>query len=632
MPKSHGAHKHSKKDSSSSSSCSSSSSSEELECYSNEVKEMDVKCSKKKHNKHHKHHHKHSDSSSSSSSSSSSECKPKFKLCDIYCYFKNRLLEDEQLMIAGSDAYTNGINERVDLIPQYNTLNFDRPLLKYNIDNMVLDAPYYVRKDGVYIIFFSMNTDNAAQLTLFINGVVSPLTSVGTNAGAGQLLSRHIISLKADDVVVIRNYISTSIMVTSRLYSGGVLPGANSTICIVKVASLNPPVVDYCNEDKFMDCLSHKKKKLFKKLYELLVCDKNLMVKGYNIHGEFYTTTSQTVAVGSPIVFTNSQNVSGLLWNSADQVTIIEDGVYKLFFMINTGTPGQFSLALNGVPITTTVEGSNQGSGQINFRTLLELVKNDVITVINNISASGNITSTQNNGGIQNNINTILSIFKIAPLSKPEICHVDCKLVKQFECYYTLFRDFLLYQKCLMLTGSSSYLGVSRAEAETVQVNNEFNWTTEIVKHNISYRQGYNTITINESGLYDVFGDVLTNEASQMAFTVNGVVLSSGIFGRDSGAIRLLLRALIQLNKGDQLAIINNNSNIGSLTIPENPGGTFIGQSATLMLFLLSKECEPCEKPCEPCEKPCEKHHDKHHDKPCEKPCEKPCDKPKHGK
>lgn len=562
----------------------SSSSSSEIDSFSNEI---EIKIKKNKHSEHHK---PKSPKSSESSSSSSSECKPKFKLCDIYTYFRNRLLEDKQLMVAGSDAYLTTTNNLSQIIPKNHAITCNLITLEYNIDNHQNTAPYYVREDGIYILFNLLNVDSSCQFTIFINGEIRPLTTIGTNSGAGQLLSRHMIKLMKDDSVVIRNYISTSSSVKSSLYSGGLLPGNDISLLIMKIAPLDAAKVDMCNEHKFMECLSHKKKKLFQKLTEKLVCDNELMIKGFNTLGTFYNKSTQTIATDSSVVFNESSCVNGLSWvaTNPDQIQILEDGVYKLFFLINTGTSAQFTVFVNGLPIDASTQGTNKGAGQLTTRILLELKKNDIITVVNHTSANGSVIATELCGGYKQNISAIVTLFKIAPLSKPKCEPVDCQLVKHFECYYELFRDYLLYQKCLQIAGSPAYVSVCTSAPQNVLINEPFNWSTEIVKYQTQYKQGMNEIIIKETGIYDVFVDIITDQSLQMAIFINGLPYDNAVFGRDSGASRTLLRQFIQLNCGDTLSVRNYESHIGAVDTAENPGGDVVGQNASLMVFLLT--------------------------------------------
>jgi hypothetical protein len=540
-----------------------------VECYSNEKKE---KCE------------------SSSSSSSSDSCDEKYKLCDIYAYFKNRLLEDNELMVAGSDAYLSAVNNITQTIPTNHAVTFNTNVLNYNIETVKLDSPFFVREDGIYIAFFVGAVDSACQFTFFVDGVLRPLTCVGTNSGAGQVVSRHMIDLKKNSHVVVRSYISTANSFKSNLYTGGSDPGNDLTFLMMKISPLCP-AKDVSEEEccELMKCLSHDKKKLFKCLTDKLECDKELMVHGFDVAGTFSNTNTQVVATEAPVVFDTSSNVTGLGWNSLNggNVNILEDGVYKVFFLATTPTPAQFAFAVNGVPIADSTQGSSKGAGQITIRSLLELKKGDVLNVFNHVSANGSITINSNAGGSMNNIAAILTIFKIAPLVKPCIKPVDCKLAKRFECYYEKFKTYLLCKDCFMIAGSTSYISVVSSALQTVGPNESFYWPTNVLYRDVNHIQGYDNINIEKSGLYDIFTDICTDEPLQYALFVNGNVVPNTIFGRDSGANRCLMRQFVVLNKGDQVQIRNYLSYANPVNTAINAGGQFIGQNSLFIAFML---------------------------------------------
>ena len=575
-------------------------------------KESDSDCEKKeKHHKKHIHHKKkHSESSSSSvvecysnekkeqcesSSSSSDSCEEKYKLCDIYDYFKNRLVEDNELMVSGSTAYLNTVNNITETIPNNHAVTFNTKVLNYNIENVKLDSPFFVREDGIYIAFFVGIVDSPCQFSFFVDGVLRPLTCVGTNSGAGQVVSRHMIDLKKNSSVVIRSYISAGNSFKSNLYNGGSDPGNDLTLLMMKIAPLCA-AMDVSEKEccELMKCLSHDKKRLFKCLTDKLECDKELMVHGFNVAGTFSNTNTQVVATESAVIFDTSSNVTGLGWvpSNGGNVNILEDGVYKVFFLATTPTPAQFAFAVNGNPIHNTTQGSSKGAGQITIRSLLELKQGDVVSVLNHVSANGSITINSNAGGSMNNIATILTIFKIAPLVKPTIKMVDCKLAKRFECYYKKFRTYLLCKENFMIAGTTSYTSLVASTLQTVNSNDSFYWPTTVLNRDINHIQGHDNITIMKSGLYDVFVDICTDEPLQYALFVNGNVVPNTIFGRDSGANRCLMRQFVLLNKGDNVQVINYLSYANPVNTAENAGGQFISQNALFMAFML----HPLEK------------------------------------
>jgi len=604
MPGSRDRH-HKKKQSSESSSSSSSSS--DSESYQSESLSYG---DKRRNHKHHHHKEKKCDSDKEiacysnekkhcSSSSSDSECE--YKMCDIYTYFKNRLLEDKELMVAGSSAYLTCINDQTQVIPTNHALEFNTLVSQSNVDTVNTNSPIFVRESGYYILFISVTVDTACQFTIFVNGVPVPSTCIGTNSGAGQVISRHMLKLHKDDNICVRNYVSTANSVTSKLYAGGSNPGNDLTLLLMKFAPLNQPEHMHEHEcHEFMKCLSHQKKKLFHCLTEKLKDDSELMARGFNVTGTFYTNVSQDVPVESGVLYDTFSNVNGMVWNpsssDASQVQVFEDGLYKVFFLVTTNTPGQFSIAVNGVPVESTTQGSNKGAGQITLRALLPLNKNDIVQVLNHTSPNGSITISSKCGGSQNSVSAILTLFKISPLVKPSIKPVDCKLAERFECYYDKFKKYLLCKDCLQIDGSEAYVSMVSSLIQSVHPEDAFVWADNLHLKEFKHIQGYTEFCVEKSGVYDIFGDIATDEPLQFALFVNGVPDDSTIFGRDSGANRCLMRQFVKLNKGDVLSIRNHDSSAGDVYTVANAGGTMIGQNMLFMAFMLHPTC--CEPNC----------------------------------
>lgn len=542
-------------------------------------------------------------SSKSSSSSSSSDCRKRYNFCDIYQYFKNRLLEDKGLMVAGSDGYIYATSLVSEMIPPAHHAIMNNIVENRNIEIVHLDSPFFVRTDGIYIIFFTASTDNTCQFTMFVNGELRETTCVGTNSGAGQVLNRQTLALKKDDEVVIRNYISPNTVKTT-LYHGGTNPGNDKTWLMVKIAPLNP--ADVCEKecDELHKYLTHKKKKLFKKLTEKLLFDKELMVKGFDIVGTFYNTVQQTVPLEADVQFSALNNVNGFVWNptgsNPEQIQVLEDGVYKLFFLANTNAAAQFAFCVNGVPNENTTEGTNRGAGQFNMRVLLKLNKNDILTVRNHSSANGTLTISEYAGGTLQNINSMLNIFKVAPLNQTLPQPVDCKVAKRFECYYEKFRTYLLCKDYLQINGSGAYLSTSSSVHQLMPLNSSFHWNANGLVRNAYHQQGGQDIVVKKSGLYDVFADIITDEPMQMTLFVNNVPNLSTVFGRDSGANRTLLRQVVELNKGDVINIRNYSSSGGDINTAVNPGGSFVSRNTSFLFFLMTPTCVP-PPPCPPC-------------------------------
>jgi hypothetical protein len=579
--------------------CSESSSSESS-CEQTEIKIIE------KHKSSHKKHHSESDSDDYKKK----KCKKPVdnddeKKCfdDVYKYYKWKLLQDEQLMVAGSSCYANLINNQSLIMPTLYPAEYSNLLVNNNISYNYVGAPVYVREDGVYIVFFIALTDQSCQFTVFINGIQENLTILGSNAGAGQLVSRHMLRLKKDDNVVIRNFVSNNSAVTSKLYTGGSNPGNDLTFVLLKIAPLCPPVYDCKNWEVFEKCLSKRKKVLFKKLLDKMLCDKDLMLKGYNVRGTFYTKLQQSVLTEGDVAFDNYSNVNGLVWNptsiNPEQIKIMEDGVYKVFGLLTTNTAVQFALCVNGVALESTTQGTNRGACQLTLRSLLELKKNDILTLRNHTSPNSHIVLSQNAGGDNASISAILTVFKCAPLCKyVKHCEIDCG--EYYKCSYDKFKNYLLCNDKLQIAGSGAYGSYVSATHQNVPVNSSFYWNNTVINYNLVHQPGTENVVIDRDGVYDIFADIITDESAQITLFVNDVPDLTTVFGRDSGATRCLMRQFVKLNKGDVISVRNYESSIGTLNTSINPGGNLVGQSALFLLFMLSPNCENDKVHCEP--------------------------------
>jgi len=320
------------------------------------------------------------------------------------------------------------------------------------------------------------------------------------------------------------------------------------------------------------------------------------MLKGFNVVGSFYNKNEQTVLTESDVVFNAFQNVQGLVWNptttNPEQIKVTEDGIYNFAFLANTNTPAQFSYTLNGVPVNTTTQGCNRGAGQISMDSLLTLNQGDVITVRNHTSSNGSIIISKHAGGIQLSLAATLVAYKLAPIVKPEIKPVDCKVEKYFSCYYEKFRNYLLCKHWLQIVGSAAYAELESSVNQTLLLNDTYLWENNTLIHNVTHQQGKDFIVIEKSGIYNVSADIMADEASQMTLFINDVADLSTVFGRDSGAARCLLRQYLKLNKGDVLKLRNWETNAITIHCPSNAGGSYISLNRQFTAFLLTPSCE----------------------------------------
>jgi len=535
-------------------------------------------------------------SSSSSHSSSSDNC----SFDEVYKYYKYRLLSDKCLQVAGSDSYINSYNTNELNIPRGSVALINTNTISYNLDHLYEGSPFYVRKAGLYMLFFKVDTNQASQFAIFVNGVAVDTTRIGSNSGAGQVVLRAMLRLKLNDAVFIRNSESVGVSVVTSNKMGGLNVESNITFVMMKLGPYEAPE-DVEWDDK---CLSKKNKYLFRKLTEKMLSDKELMLKGFNIHGTFSSTNAQVVLPEAPFLFDAFNQVNGLVWNptgsNPEQVQVSEDGVYKLFFSVNTTQAAQVCFAVNGVPLHYTTEGINRGASELTIRALLSLNKNDLVTV-HNFTSLPNITTTVNAGGQGLSNSIMLTIFKIAPLAKAVVD--ECKLNSYHKKCYEKFRNYLLAQCELQIAGPSAYSEAVSDVAQQITVGNTFDFNYKLENRNVEHRQGSDSFTVKQDGIYDFFVDLATNEAVQLSLYVNGVVEPSTVFGRDSGGARLLLRQFLALKCGDTVTVNNNLSNASSLTTAINAGGQLVGENLQLIAFRLSayeRDCNKCSKDCSP--------------------------------
>ena len=522
-------------------------------------------------------------STSSSSSSSESDSEMKERKChfnDLYNYYKYRMITDEELMVQGSKAYMYATNTLTETLPQEQAATLENIFANYNIDNLYTSSPFYVRKNGVYLVEFVINTDQAAQFCIFVNSEAQEISRCGTNSGSGQLLIKALLRLKENDAVIIRNDMSAIPTVTSTNYTGGLQVGNPSTLSIVYLAPYDFPVV------KMDDCLDESEERLFCKLYNKLLSDPDLMLNGFSTHASIYSDVVQTVLPEESFVFNNSLNVHNVMVDPSNNLVIMEDGVYQVDFLVNTVLAGQVSLFVNGMPMENTTVGVNKGMSQISCWSLVELHKNDVLTLVNHTSANGNIQTYSMAGGPHNIFGVLLQLFKVAPLNKILPCYHNVN--KYYTELYCKFKNYLLKKDNLLLTGSSDYINVVSSTKQLIANQQPFDWSIVNVQSNILHVNGSYSCTINKTGIYNVLYDIIANEPSQMSLFVNGVRDIHTTTGKNSGSSRNTMNQHIELNKGDVIEVRNDDSYVSNITPSINAGGLLPGNNRMFILFLLS--------------------------------------------
>ena len=538
--------------------------------------------------KEHKKSREHRKSREHSDSDSDDEREDKFD--ELYNEMRRMLVADNQLMANGSQVYFNAYSTVPRVLQENAGMTYDNVNIKNKVKFPFSSCPLFVEEDGYYVIFFFADTVQSNQFTFFINGVSIETTTMGNNAGGGQSIRLWMLPMKKNDGVAVRNYKSNSGSLTVNSEIGGTQDNINLAFLVHKVAPLEMYEIDRNCE------LNHKHKHLFNKLEQKMLMDPCLQLKGFNAHGAFTNFTNQTVALEAPVIFTSGNNVNGITpmdgAGSYSNIRIDMDGLYEISFLCTTDVSAQFAIFVNGVAEPSSISGSNKGAGQITARTILNLKKDDIISV-NNHSSSGNVTLSQDAGGILPGISAILTIYKISPAKQCDQTKNEYKKCEEhLECMYRKFKNYLLMNKHLQLNGSSAFLNASTRSPQTLQIGDKLIFTINLQHRNMKFIPGTSEIHVEENGDYIVYSDIITDRPSQFTLFVNNNAVTNTTTGRDSGSNRNSLRQIVSLKKGDILDVRNWKSSLGQVTITSTTGGTFVDTTGSILIFKLSNPCD----------------------------------------
>lgn len=540
-----------------------------------------------------------SKSSCSSRSSCSSSESSKLDCGKLYCKFVDYLLRDPSMFIAGSNAHNSLYSIREQMITLAAPVNFDFNQDLVNIDHKLGDAKSYVRVDGTFSNTFVISTNEGAQFTGFHNAQQDNETIVGTNTGAGMLVSKHLDVMDVDESISIRNYSSSNGTITLPLDTGGVIPGTNTELVMNKIA----PNQKYWKTYKHLK-LSRKEKKLFKSLFKRMLCDEKLMLLGSDAYGSFFSKISQIVDVEQSVTFELHQNVKNLkLQANNSDVLINKDGSYFMMVLLSVTQASQFAIFVNGVPNETTTSGVNKGANQIMLRQILHLKKGDLVSLRNHTSALGQITIVANSGGVQLGIDAILILMRVS--DKPECILPAKEIHKNYDeekekCERPLlykFRNWLSTNKYAMATGSDVLGFFYSRQQQIVDVGQPFVFEQNGLMRNISHTQGKTEIRIHKSGIFKVAFDALFDRPTQFTLFVNGKPDISTTSGSDSGAGQVSMRQLVALCEDDVLTLVNYQSGSHSPVTLLNPGGYEVGNNGSFVIYKIAQLPDNFERP-----------------------------------
>jgi hypothetical protein len=469
------------------------------------------------------------------------------------------------------------------------------------VDHTPGDSEVYVRKTGLYVFNFVIESAQAIQFTVYVNGIYRDITTVGKASGAGILNMRGMLDLKNGDSLTFRNWQSAIGSITSNENPGGVANGTNVSLMLYYVAPSLSKIE--CNEDnrennKETDLIfcNRKLKKLFECVLDKMMCDKGLMLAGADAHGVFYKTQADLVPIETPLTFEFNSNVT-CFTHAPGSATIIvkKSGVYRTEYTISLTKSGQFGLFVNGVAVDGTVTGIFQGASEIVVRYILSLNAGDQITLVNHASIVGNVQLANNPGGITTatylSVNASLIFTRIAPNKcdlqrcepKPN-CFYSKKNCK-WNLIYELYKHYLLINCKLMPAGTDAFIETAHRAAANFKLNTPILLPINVFDVKLKHVTGSGDFIIRKDGLYKYSAEFETQEPTQLTIFVNGIANTTTVFGTDSGASQGVINNILKLCKGDCVQIRNAwsvGSSDNSINLDVNPGGTYAANNISV--------------------------------------------------
>lgn len=342
---------------------------------------------------------------------------------------------------------------------------------------------------------------------------------------------------------------------------GGSVPGANIELVLHKISPLHKPCPEKCE-------ISHHLKCKFEKIAKKMACDCDLLVKGADSYGSYFSTASQVVELEAPVLFTDEINVyNSSISTDKSTVTVCKDGSYMFGFLMSSNEFCEFTIFVNGVPNLTTTSGINKGANKLFLRQILDLKKGDKLSVVNHTSAVGAITINPTAGGKIPGVSAVFYVFKIGvTCPKTPHCEDVC------EELYQKFRAYLL-EHCEYMIEGSSFLDAYSTVAQAVPLEASPIYQLLNGEREFEFVQGKTKACVKEDGVYAFAYDSFDVQPSQYSLYVNDCLVPSAISGTESGAGQCSIRQLVKLCKGDEVEMRNHQSAIGTVTTAINSGG-----------------------------------------------------------
>jgi hypothetical protein len=136
-------------------------------------------------------------------------------------------MHQECLQIEGSPAYVAVSADTAQSIPLNSAFDWPNTLIKKNVKHIQGTPSITISKDGIYDVFVDIATNEAPQVTVFINDVIDLSFVFGRDSGGARCLGRQFIKLCRGDVLTVKNYQSNIGTLNTSINAGGNLVGQN---------------------------------------------------------------------------------------------------------------------------------------------------------------------------------------------------------------------------------------------------------------------------------------------------------------------------------------------------------------------------------------------------------------------
>ncbi|MFJ5788976.1 collagen-like protein [Lysinibacillus sp. NPDC093197] len=134
-------------------------------------------------------------------------------------------------------------------------------------------------------------------------------------------------------------------------------------------------------------------------------------------YGYIYNLSAEVVAIEADILFDSTGLVTPGITHvpGTSQIFVTTPGVYEVTFIVSGVEPNQFTLFLNGAPVTQAVYGSGAGTQQNTGQALVSISSGGILTLRNHSSAAA-VTLQTLAGGTQINVNASIILKLLSPI------------------------------------------------------------------------------------------------------------------------------------------------------------------------------------------------------------------------